>query len=269
MISMREGLKEKAQDKKLVRVFFYIFLFLIFSSYIFFSSCSKKLNINELKVALSGDYFPFVYTENDTLKGLEIELLNLIEKNLKVPISISEYSFNQKLETFMESDNNIAIGGVTITDSRKGIFNFSLPYYDATTTVISKENSSIVVDSLKSLANHRLGVLNNSASLLLLENTLLRERILPANNLRRYNSLQSLLTGLNNNEIALILLDNTVAELVCEENDFKIIYKHISPIQYAIVFHKESNLVNYINKVLETILISTEWKEIKKNYLLN
>ena len=231
-------------------------------------SCSNRLKVSELKVALASDFYPFAYTESDTLKGMEIELLSLLENRLKVPVKVTVYYFGNLLETFLNEDYDFALGGVTITDSRRDIFDFSMPYYDATQTVVALQNNPIAVDSLAGIASHRVGVLNNSTSLLLLENSLLRERTLPVNNLRRFNSLEALFTALENDEVSLILLENSVAELACEEKDFRVAYKHFLAEHYALVFKRGSNHRSQINRTLERILGSEEWVEIKKVNLL-
>jgi len=231
-------------------------------------SCSNRINISEIKIALANDFFPFAYTENDTLKGLEIELLNLLEKNLRSTISISTYSFSQLLEILYDKDYDFAIGGITITEPRRDVFDFSIPYYNATQTFLTLENSSIVIDSLFASTRHRIGVRNNSSSIYFLENTLLKDRSLPVNNLRRYNSLTAMFNALENNEIALVLLEKSIAELISDEYGFKIVYSVDSEENYALFFNKNSTKINTINRALERVLNSEEWIRSKKSYLL-
>jgi len=231
-------------------------------------SCAEQLRVSELKVAISPDLFPFAFTERDTLRGLEIELLNLIEKRFKVPVNFTAFHFSQLLENFHNDDFDIAVGGVTITEGRREIFDFSMPYYDATQTVLARTSPAVVIDSLAGITRHRIGVLNSSTSLLFLENSLMRNRMLSPNNVRRFNNKNSLISALTAGEVNLILLENSVAEIVAKRHGLEIVYTHYIKEQYGLVFRKGSLILPPIDRALEKILNSDEWKEIKSSFFL-
>jgi polar amino acid transport system substrate-binding protein len=231
-------------------------------------SCNRSLKVSEIKVAVAADFFPFAYTENDSLEGLEIELLSLLESRLRVPFNITTYYFVNLLEAFYNGDYDIAIGGVTITEGRREIFDFSVPYFNATQTILSRPNTSIVVDSLDGIGRYRLGVLNHSTSQLFIENTLMRERRMPAGNLRRYNTMEALLAALTANEVNIIALENTIAELFANKHDLNIVYTHYIDEFYGILYKQNSSVAPHIERALNRILSSEEWKEIKQKHLL-
>ena len=259
---------------------YYIIIFSLFGLMYLNGACSSKSNITEIKVAISGDFFPFIYTEKDVLHGLEIELLNHLEKVLKIPVIITKYNFSEKLEKLQNEEYDIALGGVTITEYRSEIFDFSKPYYDATQTILATLDSSIVIDSLDNIANYRIGVLNNSTSLLFLEHNFLQERKMSVDNIKKFQSLQDMFLALENNDISLMLLENSIAKLT----KYKILYKHDLIEHYAIVFKKSADTVGsafsrydtgtssgrlslikkHVNKALEKILESSEWEHLKR-----
>jgi len=231
-------------------------------------SCKETLKVPELKVAVSPDLFPFTFTERDTLKGLEIELLKLIEKRFRVPVNITTFRFTQLLENFHNGDFDIAVGGITITEGRSELFDFSVPYYSATQTVLSRKNPPIPVDSLAGIARHRIGVVSNSTSLLFLENSLMRDRMLSPNNVRRFSNQNSLISALTAGEVNLILLENSIAKLVAQKHDLQIVYTHYIKEYYGLAFKKDSPLQVQIDRALDRILNTEEWIEIMSNFLL-
>jgi polar amino acid transport system substrate-binding protein len=246
----------------------YILLSLCILLTFVFISCQRQLNVSEIKVAIATDFFPFAYAENDSLKGLEVELLSLLEMRLRVPFTMTSYNFFSLLEAFHNGDYDIAIGAITITESRREIFDFSEPYFKATQTFLARPEDSVVVDSLDGVARYRIGVLNHSTSQLFIENTLMRERRIQAGNLRRYNNLSALLSALTATEVNIIALENTIAELVANKYDLKIVFTHYIDEQYGIAYKQNSNVAPHIERALHRILTSEEWKEIKLKHLL-
>ena len=233
-----------------------------------FISCQKQLNVTEIKVAIATDFFPFAYIENDSLKGLEVELLSLLEKRLRVPFTLSSYNFFNLLESFYNGDYDIAIGAITTTEGRREIFDFSEPYFKATQTFLARQGDTVVVDSLDGVARYRIGVLNHSTSQLFIENTLMRERRIQAGNLRRYNNMDALLSALTATEVHIIAMENTIAELVATNHDLRIVFTHYIDEHYGIAYKRNSVVAPHIERALHRILTSDEWEEIKLKYLL-
>ena len=247
---------------KYIKYLIFIFIFALILA------CSIESNVEELKIAIASDFYPFAFVENDTLKGVESELLSLLQERLKRPLTISHYSFTQLLENFYNEDYHLAIGGITVTEGRNEIFDFSTPYYNATQTFVALGNTNIVADSLPAVVMHKIGIINNSSSLLFLENTLLRNRTLPITNLLRYDSLEACLTALKNNQVSMILLENTIAQILSENHGLKIVFQYDLSEYYALAFKKESPDSLLVNNALEIILSSEEWKNIQRKWLI-
>jgi polar amino acid transport system substrate-binding protein len=203
----------------------------------------------------------------DTASGLEMDLLLLLSQRFKVPLNITTHSFNQLLPSFQDGDFDLAIGGITQTDSRSELFDFSLPYYHAEQTVLARGDYTARIDSLDALIGQTIGVLNNSTSLLFLENTLIKENRIPTSNLRRFPDQFSLVYALLSNEVNVILLEKTVAELITKHHVTKIVYTHDFEEKYGLVFKKKSPLLKPINKALTDILKSEEWEVVLNKWL--
>ena len=231
-------------------------------------ACQEQISIKELNIALATGFPPFTYVENDSLIGLESELIYLLSKNLKIPTKITTYSFSQLLSTFQEEDYHLALGGITVTDRRNEIFDFSAPYYDATQTILTRNDVNITIDSLSVISGQRIGVLNNTTSLLFMENLILKEPSFSANNLRRYNSLGNLINALIEKEVNYIFLEGTVASLLEKKHDIKIVYIDKNIEKYAIVLKKDSKLRSRINKTMISFLETEEWEMILSKWLI-
>jgi polar amino acid transport system substrate-binding protein len=226
------------------------------------------LDLDEIKVALVADFFPFAFAQNDSLVGIEIALLSTIEGRLGIPLNITQYSFQNLLESLYYGEYDIAIGAISITEGRRELFDFSVPYFNATQTFLSRMDSAVVIDSLDAISRLRVGVINHSTSQLFIENTMLRQGRIPAGNLRRFSSLSSLTEAILAAEVDIIILEKTVAELVAERYPLMIVYEHYIEELISMVFKQDSRVAQDIDRILIRYLNSEEWKNIKRNYLL-
>ena len=220
---------------------------------VFLLSCNQNKRVKELKIAVINDFYPFAYLENDILKGIELDIISHLKTELKTKITFTQYSSTQLLESFYNGDYDIAIGGITVTDIRKEIFNFSQPYYNATQTAVVLQNSTVQIDTLSAISNYRIGVVNNTSSSFFLENNFIKTGFMPINNIRMYNNEDSLIEALKNNQVSIILMENTPVKKIAELHNLKIIFQNYYVEEYAIVFKKNSNYLNIINRVLQTI----------------
>lgn len=103
------------------------------------------------KVGIDTTYPPFEFKEGDKYKGIDIDLINAIAKNQGFKIELSPMDFGGIIPALQAGQLDVAIAGMSITDERKKIVDFSEPYFDAgLTLVVKKDNKDISsVDDLK------------------------------------------------------------------------------------------------------------------------
>lgn len=103
------------------------------------------------KVGVDTTYPPFEFKEGDEYKGIDIELINAIAKKQGFEIELSPMDFGGIIPAMQANQLDVAIAGMSITDDRKKIVDFSTPYFDAGLIVVVKDDNSTVksVDDLK------------------------------------------------------------------------------------------------------------------------
>jgi glutamine transport system substrate-binding protein len=125
---------------------------------IFIAACGSKESADEkekggkvYKVGVDTTYPPFEFKEGNDYKGIDIELINAIAKNQNFKIKLSPMDFGGIIPAMQANQLDVAIAGMSITDERKKVVDFTTPYFDAgLTVVVKKDNSSIKsVDDLK------------------------------------------------------------------------------------------------------------------------
>jgi polar amino acid transport system substrate-binding protein len=231
-------------------------------------SCVEYFINEDIHVLVADDFYPFAYSCGaDSLKGIEIELLKLIENKITNNIIIHRTSSPILLETLFNSDFDMAIGGVTITEIRSEYFNFSKPYYNATQSFVSKKSNNNI-DYYLSLQPLKVGVVNNSSSQYYFEEEYIKRKNFNIANLKKFNTLNESISALKKDEINLILLENSMADIVSSLYELSVLQKIDFIEEYGIVFNKKKKQEKTINNALDKILTTNEWKLIKSKYLL-
>ncbi len=103
-------------------------------------------------------YAPFQSKEGGKVVGFDVDLIDLVAKELGVKQEIVDTPFEgiksgQDLNT---GKCDIAAAGMTITDERKKVIDFSDPYFDATQALLIKQGAGL--RTLADFTGKKLGV---------------------------------------------------------------------------------------------------------------
>lgn len=119
----------------------------------------------KLTMCTNAPYDPFEFDENGKTVGFDVDLVDLVAKQLGQPLEVVNTSFDviQNGQALGDGTCEIAAAGLTITDERKQHLAFSAPYFDATQAVMTKKGSKI--DSLKDVDKDKVGVQTGTTGL--------------------------------------------------------------------------------------------------------
>ncbi|WML42817.1 transporter substrate-binding domain-containing protein [Neobacillus sp. PS3-40] len=103
------------------------------------------------KVGVDTTYPPFEFKDGNDYKGIDIDLINAIAKNQGFKIELSPMDFGGIIPAMQANQLDVAIAGMSITDERKKIVDFSDPYFDAGLIVVVKNDNTTIksADDLK------------------------------------------------------------------------------------------------------------------------
>lgn len=93
---------------------------------------------DQLVVATNAAFAPFEYTEDGgkTFYGVDMEIANLLAKELGKELVIMDMDFDAVCLNVQQKKCDIAMAGLTVTDKRKELVNFSDSYYDASQQLV-------------------------------------------------------------------------------------------------------------------------------------
>ncbi|KZE32959.1 cystine ABC transporter substrate-binding protein [Crenobacter luteus] len=112
-----------------------------------------------LKIALEGTYPPFNFKDkNQQLTGFEVEFGRALAQRLGVKPEFVTGEWSGLLAGLQAGKFDVVLNQVSITDKRKEVFDFSVPYTVSSAQLIVRKNETRNFRSLDDLKGKKLGV---------------------------------------------------------------------------------------------------------------
>ena len=114
------------------------------------TSAAEDASKDQLVVATNAGFEPFEYKDGDTYYGVDMEIMAALAEYLGKELVISNMEFESVCTAVAEGMCDVAAAGLTVTDTRKEILDFSDSYYNASQVVIAKADDT-TFDACKTL----------------------------------------------------------------------------------------------------------------------
>ncbi|SHG96568.1 amino acid ABC transporter substrate-binding protein [Ferrimonas marina] len=102
------------------------------------------VQINQVKVGMSGRYFPFTFSERGELKGFEVDLWNEIGERNGYQVEFVTASFSGLFGMLETGRIDTISNQITVTEERQARYQFAEPYViDGAQVVVRRGNDSI------------------------------------------------------------------------------------------------------------------------------
>lgn len=94
-------------------------------------------------IAMNPEFPPFEFRTlidgKDTIVGADVELAKAIADELGVEVEFSSMSFNNVLTSLQLGKADLAISGISATEERAKLYDFSVPYYQSVNKIIIRK----------------------------------------------------------------------------------------------------------------------------------
>ena len=105
-------------------------------------SAEENASKDQLVVATNAEFAPFEYMEGDKYYGIDMEIAKALADYLGQELVIVNMSFDAVCLSVGQSKCDIAMAGLTITEERKEVVNFSESYYNAAQKIVVPSNNT-------------------------------------------------------------------------------------------------------------------------------
>ncbi|HEY8386025.1 MAG TPA: transporter substrate-binding domain-containing protein [Porticoccaceae bacterium] len=190
------------------------------------AGCARQDTDNVIKVAVSPASPPNLFEENGQTLGLDLEIFEGYCQSRGCTMRITAYDWQGMLGAVVSRQADVAFSGISITDERLKVMDFSQPYMENTWNLVSLTSRDIAIDDLAELKQYTIGYPRGMAYSDFIKNDLEPKGIYSLSQVKMYPSYNEVLSDLQNGNLDLAFLDGTVAS----------VYRKTLPIRDSYVF---------------------------------
>ena len=228
------------------------------------SSAAAELTTVEagkLTMATNATFPPYeMTTDSGEIEGIDVDTAKAIAEKLGLELQIDDMEFDAALLSVQQGKADIVMAGVTVTDERKAVMDFSDSYATGIQSIIVPNDSDIA--SPDDLAGKKIGTQRGTTGYIYCSDDFGDDAVVA------YDSGLTAVQALNNGQVDAVVIDNAPAtEYVAANPGLKVLDTSYAEEDYAIGMAKGSALEDAINKALEELKADGTLQAIVDKYI--
>ena len=216
----------------------------------------------KLTMATNATFPPYeMTTDAGEFEGIDIETAQAIADKLGLELQIDDMDFDAALLSVQQGKADIVMAGVTVTDERKAVMDFSDSYATGIQSIIVPEGSDIA--SPDDLAGKKIGTQRGTTGYIYCTDDFGEDAVVA------YDSGLTAVQALNNGQVDAVVIDNAPAkEYVAANPGLKVLETSYAEEDYAIGMNKDNTaLVEAVNAALEELKADGTLQSIVDKYI--
>ena len=228
------------------------------------SSAAAELTTVEtgkLTMATNATFPPYeMTTDTGAFEGIDVDTAQAIAEKLGLELQIDDMEFDAALLSVQQGKADIVMAGVTVTDERKAVMDFSDSYATGIQSIIVPEGSDIATPD--DLAGKKIGTQRGTTGYIYCSDDFGDENVVA------YDSGLTAVQALNNGQVDAVVIDNAPAqEYVAANPGLVVLDTSYAEEDYAIGMAKGSALEDAINAALEELKADGTLQSIVDEYI--
>lgn len=200
-------------------------------------------------------------TDSGEFEGIDIETAQAIADKLGLELQIDDMDFDAALLAVQQGKSDMVMAGVTVTDERQNVMDFTDSYATGIQSIIVKEDSDIA--SVDDLAGKKIGTQRGTTGYLYCSDDFGDENVVA------YDDGLTAVQMLNNGQVDCVVIDNAPAkEFIAANPGLKLLDTAYVEESYAIGVGKgNTELKDAINTALEELKADGTLQAIVNKYI--
>ena len=200
-------------------------------------------------------------TDSGEFEGIDIETAQAIADKLGLELQIDDMDFDAALLAVQQGKSDMVMAGVTVTDERQNVMDFTDSYATGIQSIIVKEDSDIA--SVDDLAGKKIGTQRGTTGYLYCSDDFGDENVVA------YDDGLTAVQMLNNGQVDCVVIDNAPAkEFIAANPGLKLLDTAYVEESYAIGIGKgNTELKGAINTALEELKADGTLQAIVDKYI--
>ena len=215
----------------------------------------------KLTMATNAAFPPYeMTTDAGEFEGIDIDTAKVIAEKLGLELQIDDMDFDAALLSVQQGKADIVMAGVTVTDERKAVMDFSDSYATGIQSIIVPNDSEIA--SPDDLAGKTIGTQRGTTGYIYCSDDFGDENVVA------YDDGLTAVQALNNGQVDAVVIDNAPAqEFVAANPGLKVLDTSYAEEDYAIGMAKGSSLEAAVNAALEELKADGTLQSIVDKYI--
>ena len=227
------------------------------------SSAAEQTTVEagKLTMATNAAFPPYeMTTDAGEFEGIDVDTAKAIAEKLGLELQIDDMDFDAALLSVQQGKADIVMAGVTVTDERKAVMDFSDSYATGIQSIIVPNDSDIA--SPDDLAGKKIGTQRGTTGYIYCSDDFGDENVVA------YDDGLTAVQALNNGQVDAVVIDNAPAqEFVAANPGLKVLDTSYAEEDYAIGMAKGSALEDAVNKALEELKADGTLQAIVDKYI--
>ena len=200
-------------------------------------------------------------TDSGEFEGIDVETAQAIADKLGLELQIDDMDFDAALLAVQQGKSDMVMAGVTVTDERQNVMDFTDSYATGIQSIIVKEDSDIA--SVDDLAGKKIGTQRGTTGYLYCSDDFGDENVVA------YDDGLTAVQMLNNGQVDCVVIDNAPAkEFIAANPGLKLLDTAYVEESYAIGVGKgNTELKDAINTALEELKADGTLQAIVDKYI--
>lgn len=216
----------------------------------------------KLTMATNAAFPPYeMTTDAGEFEGIDVETAQAIAEKLGLELQIDDMDFDSALLSVQQGKADIVMAGVTVTDERKNVMDFTDSYATGIQSIIVPEGSDIA--SVDDLAGKVIGTQRGTTGYIYCTDDFGDANVIA------YDNGLTAVQALNNGQVDCVVIDNAPAQQFVDANPGLVILETAyTEEEYAIGLGKGNTaLLNAINEALGELIADGTLQTIVDKYI--
>jgi polar amino acid transport system substrate-binding protein len=199
-------------------------------------------------------------TDNGSFEGIDVEIAGAIAEKLGLELQIDDMDFDSALLAVQQGKSDIVMAGVSVTEDRKLVMDFSDTYATGTQVIIVPEGSEVTADNL---GDYMIGTQRATTGNIYCTDDYGDDHVIAYDN--GLTAVQALVNG----QVDCVVIDSAPAqEFVASNPGLVILDTEYVTEDYAIGMNKGNTaLVDAVNNALKELTEDGTIQSIIDNYI--
>ena len=215
----------------------------------------------KLTMATNATFPPYeMTTDSGEIEGIDVDTAKAIAEKLGLELQIDDMDFDAALLSVQQGKADIVMAGVTVTDERKAVMDFSDSYATGIQSIIVPNGSDIA--SPDDLAGKKIGTQRGTTGYIYCSDDFGDDAVVA------YDDGLTAVQALKNGQVDAVVIDNAPAtECVAANPGLVILDTSYAEEDYAIGMAKGSALEDAVNAALEELKADGTLQSIVDKYI--